>query len=121
MLETEICIDRATPHHMVGGFKIGTRLHHTEGDRNAGVVENIGHNWRVSIARNGLIRMVEIRIVVVKTNWQPRQNACRQLHRVDTPLLAGVSVEKCRIQVWANKPQTLVAKRLWVGNALVTY
>ena len=68
MLETEICIDGATPHHVIGAGKVGTRLHHTQGDGDAGVIENIGHNGRVSVTRNGLIWVIEVRIVVVKAH-----------------------------------------------------
>jgi hypothetical protein len=68
VLKTKICVDGATPHHVVGSFKVGARLHHTQGDGDAGVVENIGNNGRVAIARNGLIWVIEVRIVIVETH-----------------------------------------------------
>src|SRR4051812_28834777 len=64
----------------------------------------------ISVFRNSLVVVRIIIIIIIETNRQALQNACRQLTGFASPLLFGITIKKGFIQSTANKLKRLFLK-----------
>ncbi len=115
----EPCVDRPRPDDMVEAgchrtIECGRKPHF---DR--GVIENCFDDWRVTVTRNRLPRMIEIGIVIGEAHRQSSQNARRQLLRFEPPLFLGVPREECVVELTTDEFQGLILEGHWVTDRLV--
>jgi len=101
-------VERAAPNHMVVLRRRRRVEPSTQGDLNAGVIQNRLDDRRVSIGRDGLVGMIEVRVLVVEPKRQPFQNRSRQRSGRHAPLFAGVSLEEEFVEPAADHGQRLL-------------
>ena len=123
-LETEVFINHASINNLLGLLFIFLNvIEEVRVKANLDAFKHLFDELRIAANWNALIAIVEIVVVVGKTNRQALNNVGRQIFAITMPLLFGVALDELFVDTTANERNCLLFEilRLTTGHFLALF
>ena len=115
---TKIFIDHPRKYDLVCNIRIlSTKFKKVCSRKNIRFFKHFFHDRSIAADRDSLISVIEIVIIVNKSEWQTFDNKCRKFCTLSSPLFLCITLDQLLIDISSTKKKCLFLQILWICDS----